>query len=88
MYNIEYSGQFKKDVKLAKKRSKDLEKLKKILDILASGEEVPAEYKEHPLIGNWKGYRDIHIEPDWLLIYIKTKDTLRLERTGSHVDLF
>jgi len=88
MYHIEYSGQFKKDVRLAKKRSKDMDKLKKVLHMLATQKEIPTAYKDHPLIGVWKEYRDLHIEPDWLLIYIKTEDTVRFERTGSHADLF
>jgi mRNA interferase YafQ len=60
--------QFKKDVKRAGKRGKNLDKLKTVLDLLIAGEELPAEYKDHPLRGNFAGSRDCHIEPDWLLI--------------------
>jgi len=84
------TSQFKKDVKLADKRGKNLEKLKAVLDLLIAGDELPAPYKDHPLRGNFAGSRDCHIEPDWLLIYTLTEnDThLRLERTGTHSDLF
>ena len=61
------SGQFRRDVKRAEKRGKDLRKLRQALGLLIAGEELPASYKDHPLKGDWKGYRDAHIEPDWLL---------------------
>jgi mRNA interferase YafQ len=84
------TSQFKKDVKLASKRGKDLAKLKVVLDLLIAGDELPAAYKDHPLRGNFAGSRDCHIEPDWLLIYtLKEKDThVCFERTGTHGDLF
>jgi mRNA interferase YafQ len=82
--------QFKKDVKLAGKRGKELEKLKAVLDLLIAGDELPTQYKDHPLRGNFAGSRDCHIEPDWLLIYTLTENGghVRLERTGTHSDLF
>jgi mRNA interferase YafQ len=58
------------------------------LELLIGGEELPARYKDHPLKGNWKGYRDAPIEPDWLLIYRVAGDEIHLARTGSHADLF
>jgi mRNA interferase YafQ len=84
------TAQFKKDVKLAGKRGKDLDKLRVLLDQLIAGDELPAHYKDHPLRGNFAGSRDCHIEPDWLLIYTLTENGshLRLERTGTHSDLF
>jgi mRNA interferase YafQ len=82
------SGQFRRDVKRAEKRGKDLRKLRQVLELLIGGEELPASYKDHPLKGNWKGYRDAHIEPDWLLIYRVAGDEIHLARTGSHADLF
>lgn len=90
MRTISRTSQFKKDVKLADKRGKDLQKLKAVLDLLIAGNELPAVYKDHPLRGNFAGSRDCHIEPDWLLIYTLTEsDThIRLERTGTHSDLF
>ncbi|MBW8065901.1 type II toxin-antitoxin system YafQ family toxin [Ferrovum sp.] len=83
-----YSGQFKRDVKLAQKRGKDMSKLKTLLTLLVEGTPLPAVYRDHPLFGNWDGFRDAHIEPDWLLIYKVTKDFVRFERTGRHSDLF
>lgn len=90
MRTFSRTTQFKKDVKLAGKRGKDLEKLKAVLDLLIAGDELPAQYKDHPLRGNFAGSRDCHIEPDWLLIYTLTKNGahVRLERTGTHSDLF
>jgi mRNA interferase YafQ len=82
------SGQFRRDVKRAEKRGKDLAKLRELLTLLLAGHELPASYKDHPLKGDWKGYRDTHIEPDWLLIYRIAGDELQLARTGSHSDLF
>jgi len=82
------SGSFKKDVKRQKKRCKDLSKLKAIVDMLVAGEALPERCVDHSLLGNWSGWRDCHIEPDWILIYKVTPDTLTLGRTGSHSDLF
>ncbi|WP_352729238.1 type II toxin-antitoxin system YafQ family toxin [Mesorhizobium sp. M0276] len=82
------SGQFRRDVKRMEKRGKDLGKLRELLGRLIAGDELPASYKDHPLKGDWKGYRDAHIEPDWLLIYRVASDELQLAGTGSHSDLF
>lgn len=88
MRQPEYSGQFKRDVKLAQKRGKDLDKLKTLITLLIDGETLPDSYLDHPLKGNWRGCRDAHIEPDWLLIYRIDDLTVRFERTGTHSDLF
>lgn len=90
MRTFSRTTQFKKDVKLAGKRGKDLQKLKAALDLLIAGGELPAPYRDHPLRGNFAGSRDCHIEPDWLLIYTLTENGghVRLERTGTHSDLF
>lgn len=80
--------QFKKDVKKAGKRGKDLGKLKALLSLLIQQAPLPASYQDHPLRGNWKGYRDAHIEPDWLLLYRVEGEELLLARTGTHADLF
>ncbi|EHJ0757049.1 type II toxin-antitoxin system YafQ family toxin [Salmonella enterica] len=86
---IEYSGQFQKDVKKAQKRNKDMAKLKTLITLLIEDKlPLPASYKDHPLQGDYKGYRDAHIEPDWLLIYKISDTMLRFERTGTHSDLF
>jgi mRNA interferase YafQ len=84
------TNQFKKDVKLAGKRGKDLAKLKAVLDLLIDGEILPEQYKDHPLRGDFAGSRDCHLESDWVLIYTLTENNthVRFERTGSHSDLF
>ena len=82
------STQFKKDVKKARKRGKDLDKLKALLSLLIHQAPLSEAYQDHPLRGNWKGYRDAHIEPDWLLLYRVNNEELQLARTGTHVDLF
>lgn len=82
------STQFKRDVKRAKKRGKDLSKLRTLLSLLIERRPLPASSFDHPLKGNWKGYRDVHIEPDWLLLYRVVGNELHLARTGSHADLF
>lgn len=82
------SGAFRRDVKCAEKRGKDMDKLRALLLLLIEGERLPERYRDHPLKGEWAGWRDAHIEPDWLLIYRATKDELHLARTGTHSDLF
>jgi mRNA interferase YafQ len=88
MRKLDYSSQFKRDVKQAKKRGKKMHKLKALLTLLIDGKTLPASYLDHPLKGEWRGFRDVHIEPDWLLIYKITDNIIRFERTGSHTDLF
>ncbi|MDC9613743.1 type II toxin-antitoxin system YafQ family toxin [Xenorhabdus khoisanae] len=86
---IEYSSQFQRDVKKAQKRHKDIDKLKELMKLLINDElPLPEIYKDHRLQGDYKGYRDAHIEPDWVLIYKITDDLIRFERTGTHSDLF
>jgi mRNA interferase YafQ len=79
---------FKKDIKRQKKRGKDLDKLKTLIELLVSESDLPESYRDHALSGNWIGWRDCHIEPDWILIYKLTPEALTLGRTGSHSDLF
>lgn len=89
-YELEYGNKFIKDLKLAKRRGLNLAELKIVTDILQEGKRLPAVYRDHTLTGNYKGYRECHINPDWLLIY-KKKETIRvisLYRTGTHSDLF
>jgi mRNA interferase YafQ len=83
-----YSSQFHRDVKRLKKRGKELEKLKRLIELLIDGGPLPVQYKDHPLKRNWAGYRDAHVEPDWVLIYSTTAEVVHLERTGSHEELF
>lgn len=82
------SGAFKRDVKRAKKRGKDMDKLRSLLLLLIAGATLPKRYQDHPLKGEWAGWRDAHIEPDWLLIYRVADDELHLARVGTHADLF
>ena len=79
------SGQFRRDVKRAEKRGKNTTRLR---ELLLGGEALPERYKDHPLKGDWKGYRDAHVGPHWLLIYRVVGDELHLVRTGTHADLF
>lgn len=85
---LSQTTQFKKDIKRQLKQGKDQRKLISLVGILLSGESLPPRNRDHPLKGAWKGRRDSHIDPDWILIYRRTEDELRLERTGSHSDLF
>lgn len=89
-YDLQFTSQFKKDLKLAKKQNKDLGKLFEVIDILANGETLDAKYKDHSLTGNYRGTRECHVEPDWLLIYEIRGDVLilMLYRLGSHSELF
>jgi mRNA interferase YafQ len=89
-YELEYGGQFLKDLKLAKKRGLNLTGLSEITDLLQEGKSLPEKCHDHLLTGNYKGYRECHINPDWLLIY-KKKEAIKvvsLYRTGTHSDLF
>ena len=63
-------------------------KLTIALSLLIAGDPLPERYGDHPLSGNWKGFRDMHLEPDWLLLYRIENDELQLARTGTHADLF
>jgi len=81
-------NRFEKDLKLFKKRGKDLEKLKSIMFLLVNEQNLPKKYRDHVLMGNYEGRRECHIEPDWLLIYRIESKTIIFERTGTHSDLF
>ena len=90
MYKLEYSNKFEKDIKRCIKQNKDMSKFKALNILIVNGEKLPAKYKEHFLIGNWKGYKECHIQPDWLLIYKinELEKTIYYARTGSHSELF
>jgi len=83
-----YLKQFKKDVILAQKRNKNINKLKNIISLLLEESPLPLKNHNHKLKGEFSDYWECHIEPDWLLIYKKTKTEIILIRTGSHSDLF
>lgn len=85
---IQTSNQFKKDIRLAKKRGKNFSKLQDVIKLLECGSILPREYCNHKLTGNYKNRWECHLEPDWLLIYTQDKHLITLERTGSHSDLF
>ena len=70
------------------KRGKSSEKVKEIIKNLVNEESLNAKYKDHKLVGNFKGRRECHIEPDWLLIYMVADSEIIFERTGTHSDLF
>ncbi len=88
MRNPISGAQFRRDVKLAQKRGKDMAKLREIILLLLEATPLPPRCKDHPLQGNWKNFRDGHIEPDWPLIYKIDGDDLHLVRTGTPSDLF
>lgn len=85
---LSQTSQFRKDIKRARNRGKDLAKLKSVIDLLLASQPLPPKHRDHQLGGNWAGHRDCHIEPDWLLIYKVLDNEIRLERTGAHSDLF
>ena len=85
---IKYTSQFKKDFKKVQKQNKDINKLRSIIETLASSQHLEEKFLDHPLSGEWKKYRECHISPDWLLIYKIDDEYLVLARTGSHADLF
>lgn len=88
MLNLVRTSAFKADVKRQQKRGKDMIKLKILITLLVNENDIPAEYEDHPLQGNWRGYRDAHMEGDWILIYRVENDDLKLARTGTHQDIF
>ena len=88
MYTPVYTRQFEKDLKLAKRRGKNLEKFKIIARTLLAGQHLDPLHRDHRLVGNYIGRRDCHIESDWLLIYKIVNNLLIFERTGTHSDLF
>ena len=89
-YNIQTTHQYDKDVRLAKRRGLDVDKLIDVVVRLADGQELPPKNRDHTLTGSYSGCRECHISPDWLLIYEKsvTLRLITLIRTGTHSDLF
>ena len=89
-YEVKLTTQFKKDYKLAMKQRRDIALLDGVIALLADGEQLPETNKDHALTGNWKGYRECHVAPDWLLIYKVDHGVLvlTLTRTGTHSELF
>lgn len=89
-YKLVLTKKFKKDLKHVSKRGYNMSLLDKVVNILITGEPLPRKYRDHSLIGNFAGYRECHITPDWLLIYIINNNilTLTLTETGTHSELF
>ena len=87
---VKFTNKFKKDLKLANKQNKNLNKLYIVIEKLANLEKLDEKHNDHPLSGNFIGFRECHIEPDWLLIYYIENNTLTLvlTRLGSHSELF
>jgi mRNA interferase YafQ len=92
MLKPEFTGQFKKDYKLAIKRGCKPEALQEVITLLVQEQPLPDKYRDHALVNsrNYKDMRECHIEPDWLLVYKIVRETLilKLIRTGTHSDLF
>ena len=90
MYTLKFTTAFKKSYKLMKKRGLDLSLLDEVVDILRRGIPLDEKYRDHELTDSFKGFRECHIKPDWLLIYLVEKDilTLTLVDTGTHSDIF
>lgn len=90
MLELVTTSTFRKDLKIVKKRGYDLSLIEFVIDELLKENTLPQKYKDHALTGNYRGFRECHISPDWLLIYAVDKDKLVLivSRTGTHSDLF
>lgn len=85
---VRQSTQFKRDIKRLTRQGADLAKLETVVIHLVAERPLAERHRDHALTGNWRGYRDCHIEPDWLLLYRIVDDELQLTRTGSHAELF
>jgi len=90
MYKIEVSAKFRRDLKTARKRGYDIDKLDAAVELLAKGVTLPFKNRDHALVGDYKDFRECHISPYWLLIYRIEEDVLVLYlfRSGTHSDLF
>ena len=89
-YEVRFTTQFRKDIKLAKRQGRDIDKLFDIVNMLADGKPLDGKHRDYELTGNYKGCRECHIDPDWLLIYEINNEILilLLNRVGSHSELF
>jgi mRNA interferase YafQ len=88
MRRVSQTTQFAHDVRRMRKRGKDLTKLQDVVRRLAAGIPLDPKHRDHPLVGRWRPSRDCHVEPDWILVYTADDRSVRLERTGTHADLF
>ena len=89
MYTLKFTNQFNKDYKLMIKQGKDISLLDNVIEKIQKGEKLEEKYRDHALTGTYRGFRECHIQPDWLLIYFIENQimTLTIVRTGSHSDL-
>jgi len=85
---ISRSGSFKRDYKKAEISNEDIKSLRGVINTIARRKKLNKKFRDHPLSGEWKGYHELHLKSDWLLIYKITKNELRLARLGSHSRLF
>lgn len=90
MYTVKFTGQFKKDYKLCKKRGLNMQLIDTAITLLATNGSLPEQYRPHKLSGNYAGYWECHIQPDWLLLWqqFDTELILHLTNTGTHSDIF
>ena len=88
MLEVIPTKRFQKDMALAKRRGKSMEKIQAVIETLVNEESLAEKHRPHSLSGQWKSFHECHVEPDWLLIYRIEDRTLELARTGSHSDLF
>ena len=78
----------RRDIRRLQRQGKNLDELYTVVEMLAEGETLPERYRDHNLTGNWRGFRECHIRPNWLLIYKVVEQELQLVRSGSHPELF
>lgn len=88
MKALRLASALNRDLKRIERRNYDRARLETVIDALRAGEQLPKARRDHPLKGEWKGWRECHIQPDWLLIYRTTDAEVLLARTGTHADLF
>ena len=89
-YHIKFTNAYKKSYKCAKKRGLNLKLLDDVVEALGQGHKLDPKYRDHALHGNWEGFRECHIQSDWLLVYLVENDilTLTLVEIGTHADIF
>ena len=88
MLKPKYTNQFERDLRRMQRRGKETDKLKAVLTALINEQPLAERHRDHALVGNYRGRRECHIEPDWLLIYLLVENEITFERTGTHSDLF
>ena len=87
-FEIKIMNACRRDIRRLQRQGKNLDELYTVVEMLAEGEILPERYRDHNLTGNWRGFRECHIRPNWLLIYKIVEQELQLVRSGSHPELF